>query len=167
MDLEAIYRSLYLIRRAEEEVVRIYPSDKIKSPVHLSIGQEAISVGLGDGATEEGVFHESLNFAALKKLPAIFICENNLLAIYTYQHQRQHVAEITGIVRAHGIPTTRIEHSETAAIHAGVTNAAAAIRAGMSGPFFIECMTCRWKEHETRRLLIKGRSNQPKRGRPS
>src|SRR4051812_20113415 len=46
MNPEKIYRSLYLIRRAEEEVVRIYPTDKIKSPVHLSIGQEAISVGV-------------------------------------------------------------------------------------------------------------------------
>ena len=46
MNKERIYRSLYLIRRAEEEVVRIYPTDKIKSPVHLSIGQEAVSVGV-------------------------------------------------------------------------------------------------------------------------
>ena len=47
-DLERIYRSLRLIRRAEEEVARIYPTDKIKSPVHLSIGQEAVSVGVCD-----------------------------------------------------------------------------------------------------------------------
>src|SRR5437588_4669603 len=45
-DIERIYRSLRLIRRAEEEIARIYPSDKIKSPVHLSIGQEAVSVGV-------------------------------------------------------------------------------------------------------------------------
>src|ERR1700688_3613827 len=47
-DLERIYRSLRLIRCAEEEIARIYPSDKIKSPVHLSIGQEAVSVGICD-----------------------------------------------------------------------------------------------------------------------
>src|SRR5512146_1135556 len=47
-DYERLYRSLRLIRRAEEEVARIYPSDKIKSPVHLSIGQEAVSVGVCD-----------------------------------------------------------------------------------------------------------------------
>src|SRR4051812_41319687 len=47
-DLARIYRSLYLIRRAEEEVARIYPSDKIKSPVHLSIGQESVAVGVCD-----------------------------------------------------------------------------------------------------------------------
>src|SRR5436853_4791433 len=47
-DLKQIYRSLRLIRRVEEEVARIYPTDKIKSPVHLSIGQEAVSVGVCD-----------------------------------------------------------------------------------------------------------------------
>ena len=44
--LERFYKSLYRIRRVEEEIARIYPSDKIKSPVHLSIGQEAVAVGV-------------------------------------------------------------------------------------------------------------------------
>ena len=48
VDLGLLYRKLRLIRRAEEEIARIYPSDKIKSPVHLSIGQEAVSVGVCD-----------------------------------------------------------------------------------------------------------------------
>ena len=47
-DVERLYRSLRRIRRIEEEVAAIYPSDKIKSPVHLSIGQEAVSVGVID-----------------------------------------------------------------------------------------------------------------------
>src|SRR5713226_9173422 len=47
-DLPRIYRGLQLIRRAEEEIARIYPSDKIKSPVHLSIGQESVAVGVCD-----------------------------------------------------------------------------------------------------------------------
>src|SRR3974390_1344053 len=47
-ELERIYRSLRQIRRAEEEIARIYPSDKIKSPVHLSIGQEAVAGGVCD-----------------------------------------------------------------------------------------------------------------------
>src|SRR6266567_3381464 len=46
VDYRLLYRKLRLIRRAEEEIARIYPSDKIKSPVHLSIGQEAVSVGV-------------------------------------------------------------------------------------------------------------------------
>src|ERR1700692_907700 len=44
--VQRLYRSLYKVRRVEEEIIRLYPSDKIKSPVHLSIGQESISVGL-------------------------------------------------------------------------------------------------------------------------
>jgi TPP-dependent pyruvate/acetoin dehydrogenase alpha subunit len=44
--LETLYRSLYRIRRVEEEIARVYPTDKIMSPVHLSIGQEAVSVAV-------------------------------------------------------------------------------------------------------------------------
>src|SRR5262249_9106729 len=52
---EKVYRSLYRIRRVEEEVVRLYPSDKIKSPVHLSIGQEAVSVGVCEALQPEDI----------------------------------------------------------------------------------------------------------------
>ena len=51
-DVARIYAALYLVRRAEEEVARIYPSDKIKSPVHLSIGQEAVAVGVCDALAQ-------------------------------------------------------------------------------------------------------------------
>ena len=53
--LKRLYRSLFLIRRVEEEVARIYPTDKIKSPVHLSIGQEAVAVGVCDPMQEDDV----------------------------------------------------------------------------------------------------------------
>src|SRR5215216_4294791 len=52
---EQFYRSLYRIRRVEEEVARIYPTDKIKSPVHLSIGQEAVSVGVCEALRPDDV----------------------------------------------------------------------------------------------------------------
>src|SRR5579863_427759 len=54
----------------------------------------------GDGATEEGVFAESLNFAALKRLSILFVCENNQYAIHTRQSQRQALPDICGRVRA-------------------------------------------------------------------
>src|SRR5882672_7124088 len=54
-DLERIYRSLRLIRRFEEEVARIYPQDKIKSPVHLSIGQESVAVGVCDALNKDDI----------------------------------------------------------------------------------------------------------------
>jgi TPP-dependent pyruvate/acetoin dehydrogenase alpha subunit len=237
--LARIYRSLYRIRRAEEEVARNYPSDKIKSPVHLSIGQEAVSVGVcealepddivfgtyrshalymakggglkemmaelygkatgcakgkggsmhlidvssgvmgtsavvgttipnavgysyaakvkkldtivacffGDGAIDEGVFHESLNFAALKKLPIIFICENNNYAIHTHRLARQPLDNICERARSYGMSAERIEDNDVMRIRERVGEAAGALRAGGDGPYFFECMTYRWKEH--------------------
>src|SRR5215831_11071627 len=50
-----LYRSMYLIRRVEEEIVRLYPTDKIKSPVHLSIGQESVAVGVCEALGPEDV----------------------------------------------------------------------------------------------------------------
>jgi TPP-dependent pyruvate/acetoin dehydrogenase alpha subunit len=236
---DRLYRQLYRIRRVEEEIARVYPTDKIKSPVHLSIGQEAVSVGVcdalrqsdvafgtyrghalylakggdlrkmvaelygkatgctkgkggsmhlidvdagvmgtsavvgttipqavgyayamrvqrrdtvvasffGDGSVEEGAFHESLNFAALKQVPAIFICENNGLSIHSRQLARQPRANIWERAASYGIPSQRIEGNDELEIRAAVDKAAAEIRAGGEGPFFFECMTYRWKEH--------------------
>ena len=179
-DIKKAYYLFLLIRRSEEKIIELYNTDKIKSPVHLSIGQEAVAVGVslalsesdiifsnyrghahfiareanldkmwaelygksrgtargkggsmhlndyeknfiptsaivstavpeavgyafalkykkqegivvcyhGDGATDEGVFWESLNFASLHSLPIIFICENNKYAIYSHQNTR-------------------------------------------------------------------------------
>ena len=233
-----LYRSMLRIRRLEEEVARVYPSDKIKSPVHLSIGQEAVSVGVcaalekqdvvfgtyrghalylakggdmnamvaelfgkaggcakgkggsmhliapevgvmgtsavvgttianalgyayalkvrrenaivvsffGDGATEEGVFAESLNFAVLKKLPILFVCENNQYAIHTHQSRRQGTPAICERARAFGLPAERIENNDVFHILGSSLIAATEIRAG-GGPRFLEAMTYRWKEH--------------------
>src|SRR3954467_13406656 len=54
-DLVAVYRKLRLIRHVEEEIARVYPTDKVKSPVHLSIGQEAVSVGVCDALRSDDV----------------------------------------------------------------------------------------------------------------
>ncbi|MBM4262154.1 MAG: thiamine pyrophosphate-dependent dehydrogenase E1 component subunit alpha [Deltaproteobacteria bacterium] len=236
---ERFYRSLYRIRRVEEEVARAYPTDKIKSPVHLSIGQEAASVGVcealgpndiafgtyrshalylakggdlrkmiaelygkatgcakgkggsmhlidlgagamgasavvgttipnavgyayaaklrgsqqvvasffGDGAVDEGVFHESMNFAALKGVPIIFICENNFYAIHTHQSRRQKLANIAEKARTYGMPAEVIENNDALRVYERVHEAVAQLRAGKPGPFFFECFAYRWKEH--------------------
>jgi pyruvate dehydrogenase E1 component alpha subunit len=237
-DLQRVYSKLLLIRRAEEEVARIYPSDKIKSPVHLSIGQEAVAVGVcdplraddvvsgtyrshaayiakggdlramfaelygkdtgccrgkggsmhmvameqyilgtsavvgttvpiavgyalalkregkgrlavaffGDGATEEGVFHESLNFAALHKLPVLFVCENNGYAIHTPLSKRWATNRLCERVATYGIPAQKVSDSDVLRLWHLAAGAYASIRQG-SGPAFIECQTYRWKEH--------------------
>lgn len=237
-DPARLYRAVRRIRRVEEEVARIYPSDKIKSPVHLSIGQEGIAVGvcdpleprdavsgtyrghatylakggdlnammaelfgkdtgcargkggsmhlvdmkanvlgcsavvgttvpvaagfamaqkmrktcavvacfLGDGASEEGCFPETLNFAALHKLPVIFVCENNGFAIHEPLAKRWATTKLCERVRTYGIPATRFADSDTVKIRDHIANALPAMRKG-SGPIFIECLTWRWREH--------------------
>jgi len=237
-DVERLYRSLRYVRRVEEEVARIYPTDKIKSPVHLSIGQEAISVGVcdalnaddvvggtyrghavylakggdlksmmaemygkvtgcargkggsmhlvamdhlvlgasavvattipvaagyslalkregrgrvavtffGDGATEEGVFYETLNFAKLHNLPILFVCENNGYAIHEPLSKRWGAPDLCRRVEGFGVPTYRIEDGDVFAIRAAASAAIARMRAG-GGPEFLECLTYRWREH--------------------
>ncbi len=236
---QRLYYSTCRIRRVEERVAEIYPTDKIRSPVHLSIGQEAVSVGacdmlqsedvvfgtyrghamylarggdlkqmiaelygkttgcakgkggsmhlvdlasgvmgtsavvgttipnavgyayalkcqrkkalvmsfFGDGAVEEGVFHESLNFAALKSLPVIFVCENNRYAIHAAQSARQSADNLVERIAAYGIPAVRVEDNDVLETHRCVGEVAQEIRDGRSGPAFFECMTYRWKEH--------------------
>ena len=233
------YRALYRIRRVEEEIAAVYPSDKIKSPVHLSIGQEAVSVGVcealraddvvfgsyrshalylakggnlrrmiaelygkadgcakgkggsmhlidtrarvmgasavvgttipqavgfayavklqrkdsvvasffGDGAVDEGVFYESLNFAALKALPIVFVCENNRYAIHTHQSKRQKLDNICERARGQGMPAEQIPNNDVQRIYECISESVGQLRAGSSGPFFFECLTYRLKEH--------------------
>ncbi|MDD5070032.1 MAG: thiamine pyrophosphate-dependent dehydrogenase E1 component subunit alpha [Candidatus Omnitrophica bacterium] len=233
-----IYRTLYLIRRVEEEIGRIYPSDKIKSPVHLSIGQEAVSVAVcsalderdavfatyrshaaylakggnlkemiaelygkqtgcakgkggsmhlldpscgfivtsaivattiplavgyayslklkksdsvvvvffGDGAVDEGAFHESLNFAALKKLPVLFVCENNLYAIHSHFLTRHHSDNIFKRAASYGMASECLKEDDLGVIYQRTKFFVDQIRQG-SGPAFLECYTCRWREH--------------------
>src|SRR6185437_8676560 len=100
----------------------------------------------GDGASEEGVFAESLNFAALKQLPVIFICENNGYAIHTAQERRQGRTDICARARAYGIPAERIEHNDLLYLHERVRAVSARVRAG-DGPYFFEVRTYRWREH--------------------
>ena len=233
-----LYRSMYLIRRVEEEIIRLYPTDKIKSPVHLSIGQEAVSaavcdhleksdvvfgtyrghalylakggdvprmmaelygkvdgcargkagsmhlvdpsVGMmgtsavvatgvsnavgaalalkmqksnaivacffGEGATDEGAWHESMNFASLKKLPILFVCENNFFAIYSHVNDRMAGPGLRARSKAYGIEAELIEDHEPMKLHERAGLAVAAVRRG-EGPRLLECMTYRWRDH--------------------
>lgn len=234
-----LYHALLRIRRLEEEVARIYPTDKVKSPVHLSIGQEFISVAicealeprdvvfgtcrghalylakggdmkrmvaelfgksggcargkggsmhlvdvdagvmgtpaivassiphavghalamrqqkqdritvsfLGDGSVEEGVFHESVNFAALKKLPILFVCENNEYAIHTHIKARQSASSPSDQARSYGLTTESINNGDLLTIRDRAINMVQRLRSGEEGPFFLECRAARWKEH--------------------
>ncbi|MBF0125764.1 MAG: thiamine pyrophosphate-dependent dehydrogenase E1 component subunit alpha [Magnetococcales bacterium] len=236
---ERLFRAIYRIRRVEEEVARIYPSDQIKSPIHLSIGQEAPSVAVcdlltredvvfgnyrghalylarggdlqammaelygkvdgcargkggsmhlidprvnmmgtsaivatqlphavgyawamaqqkrngivacffGDGATEEGAFHESLNFALLKKLPILFVCENNGCAILSPIGNRSTQINITRRISGTGISSARVESGNVLEIRSAAQTALHQVRQREGGPFFLEILTCRLRGH--------------------
>lgn len=101
---------------------------------------------LGDGALEEGVFHESLSFAILKKLPVIFFCENNFYSVYTPLDTRQPKRGLSQMVGGHGIPTKLIDGNDVMEVYRTAKLAYDYVKAG-NGPYFIEATTYRWREH--------------------
>jgi pyruvate dehydrogenase E1 component alpha subunit len=100
----------------------------------------------GDGCFEEGVTHESLNFAALKKLPVLFVCENNQFSVYTPLKERQPDRPIHAVARAHGWKSWSGDGNDAVAVFEMAAQAAASAREGR-GPQFLELFTYRWLEH--------------------
>ena len=233
------YREMLRIRRVEERIVSLYPEQEIRCPVHLCIGQEAVSVGVcatihaddyvvsnhrshghylgkggnlkalmaelygkvtgctqgkggsmhlvdlsvsflgaapivastiplavgvamgsvmkgenrvtvaffGEAATEEGVFHESANFAALKKLPVVFVCENNFYSVYSPMTVRQpKQREVFEIAKAHGIQSFQGDGNNVEEVYSLTSEAIQRARKS-KGPSFLEFKTYRWLEH--------------------
>ena len=100
----------------------------------------------GDAATEEGIFQESLNFAALKKLPVLFVCENNFLATHTPLSERQAVDNIWERGKIYGVPGFRIDGTSAVEVYQTATEAVKRARRG-EGPTLLECQAYRWREH--------------------
>ena len=101
----------------------------------------------GDAVVETGVFFESVNFAAVKKLPVLFICENNLYSVYSPLNVRQPDGRsIAAMVSGLGIKTESGDGNDVLAVFEKVCCALSEIRAG-SGPRFLEFSTYRWLEH--------------------
>ena len=110
-------------------------------------GDERFSViYFGDGCFEEGVLHESMNFAILHKLPVIFICENNGYSVYTQLNERQPNRKIIDIAKAHGMDTHTAEGNDVLSIMEVSCGAIEQARNG-NGPQFFEFQTYRWLEH--------------------
>jgi pyruvate dehydrogenase E1 component alpha subunit len=235
---DRLFRDALLIRLVEEKIIELYPADKIQSPVHLSIGQEAVAVGVcealrktdllystyrghayymakggdlgelmaelygrlkgfakgkagsmhlaapnvgmmgssavvgstvshavgaalaarfrgsdqlavtvfGDGATEQGSYHESLNFASLYQLPVLFVCENNGLAVHSPTHERQ-AFDILTHAKVYGIQAERISEGWDFIKVGDVIGQITAAMREDGKPRFIEVDTCRYKEH--------------------
>lgn len=232
------FHRMLLIRRFEERIAEIYPTDAVKSPIHLSIGQEAPAVALaaaltaddmafgtyrghalyiarggdlramaaelfgkadgcargkagsmhlgapeagmmftsaivatgapnalgyafarkyenapgivacvvGDGAVDEGVWSESLNFSSLKRLPMLWVVENNGYAIHAPIANRMPKPNFCERAESYGIPARRIAAQDVTAMAEGIAADADAVRAG-EGPHFVEIETYRWREH--------------------
>jgi len=110
-------------------------------------GEDRVSVAFfGDAATEEGAWHEAMNFAALKKLPVIFVCENNFFAVYTHIADRQPSDKIYKRAAGYSMPSRDVDGNHVAEVFSAVREAVELARSG-GGPSFIEARTYRWREH--------------------
>ena len=104
-------------------------------------------VFFGEGAVEEGVFYEAVNFAVLKQLPVLFICENNLYSVYSPLDVRQpKERKIYKMVKSFGIKSFSGNGNNISEVYKITQNAVEQIKAG-NGPQFIEFSTYRWLEH--------------------
>ncbi len=104
-------------------------------------------VFLGDGATEEGAYYESVNFAVLKKLPVLFLVENNLYSVYSSLSVRQpENRKISDVAEALGLQVKVVDGNNVQDCYSAISTAAVSIRNG-DGPFLIEFSTYRWREH--------------------
>jgi len=110
-------------------------------------GKGAVAVSyFGDGATEEGVFHETMNLAATHKLPILFCCEHNFFASHLHVSLRQPAMSVARFAEAHQVPWVRVDGNDVVAMANAAGEAIATMRAG-GGPRFIEAVTYRWRGH--------------------
>jgi pyruvate dehydrogenase E1 component alpha subunit len=115
-------------------------ADKLRSRTALT------ACFFGDGAVGEGEFHESLNLAALWKLPVLFLCENNLYAMGTALSRHQSQTDIRRKADAYAMPADVVDGMDVLAVEAATRRAAAGVRGG-EGPFLLELKTYRFRAH--------------------
>lgn len=101
----------------------------------------------GDGASNQGTFHESINIAAAFDLPVIYVCENNLYGVGTRQCPKvRKVENIADRAIAYGIPGVIVDGNDVVAVYEAAKKAVERARAGQ-GPTLLECKTYRWRAH--------------------
>lgn len=128
----------------------------VAGPIPLALGTAFASkqrgdgrvtvVFFGDGAMDEGVFWECINFAALYTLPVVFVCENNLFASAMPLLERTPLDNLHERVATFGLPSERIDGNDAETVARHGAKAVARARGGQ-GPSFIECRTYRWRGH--------------------
>src|SRR5579885_1768677 len=100
----------------------------------------------GDGAANEGTFHESLNLAGVLKLPVIYVCENNGYQVFTSMESVTAGKTIAGRAQAYGIPGFVVDGNDVLEVYRHAAQAVMRARAG-EGPTLLECRTYRWEGH--------------------
>lgn len=100
----------------------------------------------GDGASNEGSFHEAANMASLYKLPALFVCENNGYGEYTPQANHQAIVDVADRAPGYGMPGVIVDGMDVIAVYEAAGEAIARARAG-EGPTLLECKTYRYYDH--------------------
>lgn len=108
-------------------------------------GQVAVAF-FGDGATDEGHFHESLNLAALYRLPVLFVCENNFYSTHLTMKERRVKDNIVDSAVLHGLSGERVDGNDVMAVLGAAQQAVQRARDG-EGPTLLECRTYRWRGH--------------------
>jgi TPP-dependent pyruvate/acetoin dehydrogenase alpha subunit len=110
-------------------------------------GNDAVGVAFfGDGASNEGTFHESLNLASLWKLPAIFVCQNNQYAEFTPSAESTSVKDIAVRAQGYDMPGVIVDGTDVLAVYEVMQTAVARAKRG-EGPTLIEAKTYRWEGH--------------------
>ena len=100
----------------------------------------------GDGASNQGVFHEALNLASIWKLPVVYVCENNQYGMGTPQKKHQHIKDVSIRANAYGMPGISVDGNDVIKVYE-VSNEAIARARGGDGPALIECKTYRFYGH--------------------
>jgi len=100
----------------------------------------------GDGASNQGTFHESINLASAFNLPCVYICENNLYGVSVKQTQVRKVKDIADRAKGYAIPGVIVDGNDVIAVYRAVMEAVNRAREG-EGPTLIECKTYRWRGH--------------------
>src|SRR5712692_7584214 len=114
--------------------------------IQLQRTDQVAVAGFGESATDEGIFWESVNYAALAKLPLVFACENNNYSVFSPQLKRQALDNISARVAAFGMRSTAIFGNDAMEVYRTLGKEIASARAG-EGPAFIEAYTYRWSGH--------------------
>ena len=116
----------------------------------LEGGDRVAACFFGDGASNEGSFHGSLNLASIWKLPVIYVCENNGWAVAVPATYGLSVEDVAVRASAYNIPGVTVDGTDVLAVHEAVQQAVRRARAG-DGPTLVECKTHRWRGHSEQR----------------